>query len=191
MKSYRSYLGVAAGVVLLAATLTVTGVVPAVAQGPLRPMMALIVNDSSSPVPVSFAAPPAVTTPLWQGTPFLESHVVLNRSSTGFQQCETAFTAAAGNAVLLQTIATSFNVPPNGHGGVSARLTLADGSRTSIPVPTGRTAGAGTSTAVVNDQFEGSLVLNGFPVTSAEFCLIGVSGAGQMSFVGFTVPLPE
>jgi hypothetical protein len=48
----RRYVGIAAGTALVAAVLSVTGALPALAQGALKPLMALIVNDVNNPVPV-------------------------------------------------------------------------------------------------------------------------------------------
>jgi hypothetical protein len=48
----RRYIGVAAGVGLVTAALSVSGAFPAGAQSVLRPLAALIVNDSENPVPV-------------------------------------------------------------------------------------------------------------------------------------------
>jgi hypothetical protein len=47
----------AAGLTLVAAVLSVSGTLPALAQGAVKPFMALIVNDSEHPVPVSVPAP--------------------------------------------------------------------------------------------------------------------------------------
>jgi hypothetical protein len=48
----RRYVAIAAGTALIAVVLSVTGPLPAFAQGALKPLMALIVNDASNPVPV-------------------------------------------------------------------------------------------------------------------------------------------
>ncbi|AMY10723.1 hypothetical protein LuPra_03962 [Luteitalea pratensis] len=48
----RRYVGIAAGTALVAAVLSVSGALPALAQGALKPLAALIVNDESHPVPV-------------------------------------------------------------------------------------------------------------------------------------------
>jgi hypothetical protein len=57
----RRYIGIAAGVVLLAAALSATGALPAAAQGAVKPLIALIVNDVTNPVPVRVTnAPPTL-----------------------------------------------------------------------------------------------------------------------------------
>jgi len=48
----RRYIGIAAGLGLLLVALTVTNAGPALAQGALKPVMALITNDVEHPVPV-------------------------------------------------------------------------------------------------------------------------------------------
>jgi hypothetical protein len=53
----RRYVAIAAGTGLIAAVLSVMGGLPALAQGALRPLAALIVNDSNNPVPVVTPAP--------------------------------------------------------------------------------------------------------------------------------------
>ena len=50
--SMRRYIGPLVGVGLIAVGLSVTTDMPAFAQGALKPIMAFIVNDDSSPVPV-------------------------------------------------------------------------------------------------------------------------------------------
>ena len=49
----RRYVAIAAGTGLIAAVLSVTGALPVLAQGALKPLMALIVNDVDHPVPVT------------------------------------------------------------------------------------------------------------------------------------------
>ncbi|MBP1636658.1 MAG: hypothetical protein H6Q10_3232 [Acidobacteria bacterium] len=50
---------IAGGTGLIAVLLSVSGAVPAIAQGPLRPLMALIINDTANPVPVVVTNTPA------------------------------------------------------------------------------------------------------------------------------------
>ena len=47
----RRYLGIAVGLGLLLAVLSVTSAGPVLAQGAIKPIMAFIVNDSANPVP--------------------------------------------------------------------------------------------------------------------------------------------
>ena len=49
----RRYIGMAVGVGLIVAALSATGALPAAAQGAVRPLLALIVNDVGNPVPVA------------------------------------------------------------------------------------------------------------------------------------------
>jgi hypothetical protein len=58
----RRYVVIAAGTGLIAAVLSVTGALPVLAQGALKPLAALIVNDESSPVPVRVTNPTAPVT---------------------------------------------------------------------------------------------------------------------------------
>jgi hypothetical protein len=53
MRKGQRYLGLAAGLGVLVAVLSMTGGGSALAQGALKPLEALIVNDSARPVPVS------------------------------------------------------------------------------------------------------------------------------------------
>jgi hypothetical protein len=191
MRNWRNYVGAGIGVVGLSAVLSVTGAVPAVAQSVIKPISALIVNTSANPVPVSLQAPVDVATPLWTGTPAIESVVVLNNNFDGFQICNSVFEAAPGTAMLVTTVSGRYNVPPGGFGTMSLRLTLPDGSvKSSIPIPASRTAGAG-QVAGVYDQFAGDLYLDKFPVIAASACVSGINAAATVSFIGFTVPLPE
>ena len=57
----RRYIAIAVGLGLLLVVLTVTNAGPALAQGALKPISALIVNDSANPVPVTVIAAPAQT----------------------------------------------------------------------------------------------------------------------------------
>jgi len=49
----RRYIGMAVGVGLIVAAFSATGALPAAAQGAVRPLLALIVNDVGNPVPVA------------------------------------------------------------------------------------------------------------------------------------------
>ena len=57
----RRYVGMAVGTGLIAVVLSVTGGIPALAQGALKPVVSLIVNDVAHPVPVlvTNTSPPA------------------------------------------------------------------------------------------------------------------------------------
>ena len=57
----RRYIGIAVGLGLLL-VLAATTATPALAQGPLKPVQAEIVNDPANPVPVTVVAPPPQTT---------------------------------------------------------------------------------------------------------------------------------
>ena len=61
MKRYQRYLGVAAVMAVCIALLSFTNAGSAVAQGVLNPVMALIVNDASNPVPVQDVGEPVRT----------------------------------------------------------------------------------------------------------------------------------
>jgi hypothetical protein len=49
----RRYIGLAAGVGLVVAALSASGALPAAAQGPFKPVLSLIINDATQPVPVT------------------------------------------------------------------------------------------------------------------------------------------
>jgi hypothetical protein len=55
------------GIVLMAAGALATGALPALAQGVLKPVQAVIVNDTANPVPVSVVAAPPPTTVVCTG----------------------------------------------------------------------------------------------------------------------------
>ena len=180
MNTWRPYAGATLGLALLAGLVSFTGTGPAIAQNVVKPAQALIVNDAATPVPV--AQPP------WQGTPFAMSEVVLNPS--GVQRCEPSFTAPSGAVVLLTTVSGSFNVPAGGDGSISMKFTLPDATTHMVEVPMHATAKARQATGLF-DQFTGSLTLNGYPVVSAEACLIGDNSSGQLDFIGFVVSAPQ
>jgi hypothetical protein len=188
MNTWRRYVGATLGLALLAGLMSFTGTGPAIAQNVLRPAQALIVNDAATPVPVAAATPLAVSPPLWQGTPFAISEVVLNAG--GGQRCEPSFAAPAGGVVMLTTVSGSFNVPPGGDGSISMKFTLPDNTTHIVEAPMHATAKARQTTGLF-DQFTGSLTLGGYPVIAAEACLIGDNSSGQLDFLGFVVPLPQ
>ena len=182
---------------------------PTVAQGVLKPVMALIVNDSSNPVPVTLqgtnAAVP-VTVPAgqslpvtvqgsvsvnpagaWTGTPYVESHVNINRAANGFESCEQVFSAAAGTAVIVKTVSVRYSVPAGTFG--SARLLVTPfggGSVVGVPLPTPRVAPV-SQVAGLYDGYAGSLDMGGLPVVEAQYCQSGVDAAGTLAVIGFTV----
>jgi hypothetical protein len=51
----RRYIEMTLGVGLIVAALSATGALPAAAQGAVKPLLALIVNDAANPVPVALA----------------------------------------------------------------------------------------------------------------------------------------
>jgi len=165
MKRWQPYAGAALVVTALAVALLMTGSDAAIAQSPTR----------TSPSPT-----------WWPGAPFATSKVVINAG--GVQKCETAFTADAGNVILLTTVSGSFNVPPGGDGSISMKYKLPDGTTHIIEVPMHVTAKALQASGPF-DQFTGSLTLGGFPIIEAQTCLIGASSAGQLDFMGYAVPL--
>ena len=61
MTTWQRYLALAVSLMVLGIVVTVTTAGSAIAQGPLRPVEALIVNTSSNPVPVQTATPTAIT----------------------------------------------------------------------------------------------------------------------------------
>ena len=61
MRAWRRYVVVGAGLGFAAAALSMTNAAPALAQGALKPLSALIVNDATQPVPVAVLNQPART----------------------------------------------------------------------------------------------------------------------------------
>ena len=191
------------------AVVTFVAARPTVAQGALKPVMALIVNDSQNPVPVTLqgtgAAVP-VTVPsgeslpvtvqgsvsvnpaaAWTGTPYVVSHVTINHNADGFETCEQVFSAAAGTAVILKTVSVRYSVPAGKFG--SARLLVTPfggGSAVGVPVPTPRGAPV-FQVAGLYDGYGGALDMGGLPAVEAQYCQTGVDAAGTMAIVGFTV----
>ena len=161
---------------------------PTVAQGVLRPVMALIVNDSSNPVPVTVQGNVSVDpAAAWTGTPYAVSHVNINRAANGFESCEQVFSAAAGTAVILKTVSVRYSVPPGTFG--SARLLVTPfggGSAVGVPLPTPRVAPV-SQAAGLYDGYAGALDLGGLPAVEAQYCQSGVDSAGSMAVIGFTV----
>lgn len=49
----RRYIGLAVGVGLVVAALSASGALPAAAQGPNKPVLSMIINDATQPVPVT------------------------------------------------------------------------------------------------------------------------------------------
>jgi hypothetical protein len=58
MRAWRRYVVLGAGLALGTAALSMTSAGPALAQGALKPLAALIVNDASNPVPVAVVGQP-------------------------------------------------------------------------------------------------------------------------------------
>jgi hypothetical protein len=144
---------------------------------------ATVTNTPDNPVPV---APPA-----WQGTPTIATRVVLNHDSEGLEECETVFTAAAGTAVVVKTVSTSFNVPPGTFGGARMRVSIpGTTTKKAVELPTHPTAPALQVTGNF-DAYAGTLDLGGFPTVAVDFCLAGVSAAGSIAVIGFVLPLPN
>jgi hypothetical protein len=188
MKKFVSRALILAGCAAVVATLVTR---PAIAQGPLKPVLALIVNDAQNPVPVAVQGTLDVApAPLWPGTPFLDAEVVINRDAGGFEQCAPLFTAEAGTAVILKTLTGRFSVPPGTFGSLRARVTVPGGQPTSVTVPSHRSAPV-LQVAGLYDGFQGSVDMGGIPVVAVEYCQSGVDAAGTMTAIGFTVPLPQ
>ena len=70
----RRYLGIGVGLGLLLVVLAVTNAGPALAQGPFKPVMAFIINDSAHPVPVTVVANTDTTVPSWCETSTASEH---------------------------------------------------------------------------------------------------------------------
>ena len=101
----KRYMVVTAGLSLVLAVLALGGAVPAVAQGPLKPLEALIINDTSDPVPVT-VVPPAPETEVvcsWQtltasGTTFVSQGTRVLQNS---KECPTGVTAVDVHRVVF------------------------------------------------------------------------------------------
>jgi hypothetical protein len=141
----KRYMVVTAGLSLVLAVLALGGAVPAVAQGPLKPIEALIINDTSDPVPVT-VVPPAPETEVvcsWQtqtvqGTTFLSQGTgVLGET----KECPTGVTAvdvrrvvfaAFGEHVASYRITLGVADPPASSPRTVAYLT--DGAPEAAPI---------------------------------------------------------
>jgi hypothetical protein len=124
---------------------------------------------------------------LKRGTPDIESTVVINNvDPTGFQLCNTLYTATSGTTLLLKTITGSFNVPPGGFGGVQLQVTLLGGKVATLDIPMQRTASA-QQVAGVYDQYSGSLQLGDIPVIALQACVEGINSVLGLESIGFIV----
>jgi hypothetical protein len=124
---------------------------------------------------------------LKQGTPDVESTFVVNDvDPTGFELCNTLYTATSGTALLLKTITGSFSVPPGGFGGVQLQVTLLGGKVATLDIPMQRTAPA-KQEAGVYDQYSGSLQLGDIPVIALQACVEGLNSVLSLESIGFVV----
>ena len=108
----KRYMVVTAGLSLVLAVLALGGAVPAVAQGALKPLQALIINDTSDPVPVTVvpAAPEtevvcSLQTLTASGTTFVSQGTGVVQNS---KECPTGVTAVDVHRVVF--IATGAHV---------------------------------------------------------------------------------
>jgi hypothetical protein len=124
---------------------------------------------------------------LKRGTPDIESTFVVNDTDpTGFELCNTLYTATSGTTLLLKTITGSFSVPPGGFGSVQLQVTLLGGNVATLDVPMQRTAPA-KQEAGIYDQYSGSLQLGGIPVISLQACVQGINSVLGLEAIGFVV----
>lgn len=125
-----------------------------------------------------------------RGTPDIESTFVINDvDPTGFELCNTLYTATSGTTLLLKTITGSFTVPPGGFGGVQLQVTLLGGKLATLDVPMQRTVPA-KQEAGVYDQYSGSLQLDGIPVIALQACVSGINSVLGLESIGFVVKSP-
>jgi len=207
MRISKKLVAGAVGLAVAGLVAAMSGAIPVSAESVFKPLMAVIINDTSSPVPVTVMQPVAIDTsvplsvtfpkpqsvqlPLWQGRPFAAvAAFTASPDAGGFEQCKEAFKADDGNVVLVNTIAGSFSVKPGSFGGMRAVLVMPDGKPLFVTIPTSRTASAIRVPATF-DRFAGSLTLSGFPVIGATTCVLGLQAEIDMEFLGFTVPLPQ
>lgn len=126
---------------------------------------------------------------LKRGTPDIQSIVVINDTDpTGFQLCNTLYTATSGTTLLLKTITGSFSVPPGGFGGVQLRVTLLGGKVATLDVPMQRTAPV--KQTGVYDGYSGSLQLDDIPVIALQACVEGINSVLELEAIGFVVKSP-
>jgi hypothetical protein len=145
---------------------------------PTRPIGNTVVSGSVSVDNFPSATPPA----LWQGTPFVDSHIDIN---VGIENC-LDFTIPAGNVLYLVRAVADYNVAPGGTGGAKVGVTPLGGSAERIAIPTAVDAPAA--------QFDGNhprytgAVDIGLPVTAVSSCTRGSGLNGTVTIMGYLVP---
>lgn len=199
--------GVIVGVVVVVASSSIASAAPpAPGPGGPPPQNVVVTNGPDKPVPVSAAQsgawnvgitgtptvnvgnfPQAVATPLWQGTPYAASQVIINVS--GFQ-CQDLTPVPAGQVLFVRTVVTDFNVPPGNAGSATLRFTPLGGTEHFLRLPVQRSAPA-TQVAGLYDRYQGALEL-GMPATGGlAACLGGGPDLnGTIAVLGFLVPAP-
>ena len=125
----KRHMIVAAGMTLVLTVLTFGSAVPAVAQGPFAPILAIIQNDQSNPVPVA-VVPPAPETAVvcsWSGWRRRSGTTFINGSGSGssltFVKCPTGITKVDVQRVVFVPGSQTTNV-----ASYRATITLANSS---------------------------------------------------------------
>jgi hypothetical protein len=134
-------------------------------------------NTAANPVPVR--------PPLWQGTPYMDSEVVLDGG------CEDMQAIPAGKVLFLQRAVGDFNVVPGGTGSMALAFTPLGGTNaTFIDIPNHASAPA-LQVAGKYDGYSG-VVEVGQPTTATpEACMFASSAdiiRGKITIMGYLLP---
>ena len=187
---------ISVGSVLLAAVLISIMASARGADAATALLKVFVTNDTANPVPTkavgttpvsgsvsvsnfSSSSPP----PLWQGTPYVQSHVDLH---IGIENCQ-EFAIPAGKVLLLERAVVEMSTATGGSGGATVRMTPLDGAPfAQVVVP--------THPAAPILQFDGNhpgysgSVDIGIPVTAVSSCTRGADVNSLFTVIGYLVP---
>jgi hypothetical protein len=203
-----SKIKIALGVVAVGSVLTMLGsprVVDAAADKVVR---VFVSNDDANPVPTRAIGTTAVAgtvaidgtpnvnvtnfpapapAPLWRGTPYASSRILLNATS---YRCDALDPIPAGMVLFAERAIVAFNVPAGQHGSALVAITpLGSGTKSlAVPVSPGPPV---DQVRGIYDGYAGAVDL-GIPLTSVEACLYGggTGANGDITVLGYLVPAP-
>lgn len=197
--------GVIVGVAVVVASSSIASAAPPEPSGPPAQNV-VVANGPDKPVPVSAAQsgawnvgltgtptvnvgnfPQAAVAPLWQGTPYASSQVLIRVSSF---QCADLTPVPSGQVLFVRNVVTDFNVPPGNAGSANLRFTPLGGTQQFLALPVQRSAPA-TQVAGLYDRYQGALEL-GMPATGGlSACFTGGPDLnGTIAVFGFLIPAP-
>jgi hypothetical protein len=131
--------------------------------------------------------PQAAQPPLWQGTPYVSSQVLIRVD--GFR-CDNLAPVPAGKVLFIGNVVTDFNVSPGGAGHADLQFTPLGGTLQFLSLPAQRSAPA-TQVAGLYDGYAGAINL-GLPATGGLAACFGGGPDlnGTITVIGFLVPAP-